>query len=230
MKGREEGKEGRREETRHRIRNTETKSGFLILTFLIPFIYITPNFDFIFLLNFLNFNWCILDLQFNFDSKFYFSLKFFLLLLFLIFIVLIYINILIVNFQSLYFLNNHFNLLSSSWNSISISSFFIQTSCIDFVYEEGCPDYSGKSQQAGEGENYSAACTETCCCIIITPECSGLKPQQSFIIAHDFCVSEFIQGTVGELGSTPLDLGPQLEDWRLAPGIIWRLIYSQVWH
>ena len=60
MKGREEGKkggrergregekEGRREETRHRIRNTETKSGFLILTFLIHFIYITPNFDFIF--------------------------------------------------------------------------------------------------------------------------------------------------------------------------------------
>lgn len=144
-------------------------------------------------------------------------LKLFLLLLFLIFVVLIYINIFIVNFQSLHFLNNHFNLLSSSWNSISISSFFIQTSCIDFVYEEGCPDDSGKSQQAGEGENDSA---ETCCCIIITPECSGLKPQQSFIIAHDFCMSEFIQGTVGELGSTPLGLGPQLEDWRLAPGII----------
>ena len=87
-----------------------------------------------------------------------------------------------------------------------------------------------ESQQAGEVGKLPRCLTEICCCIIITPEWTGWKPQESFILGHDSCGSKFTQGTPGELVSSPLGLGPQLEVWSLAPGIIQRLVYSPIWH
>lgn len=85
----------------------------------------------------------------------------------------------------------------------------------------------GKASKCERWHNYSAASSVIWCIIITIPKCRGLKQLFSLTISM---VQEFIQGTTGQLCLVHYGWGLSWKLQRLEPGVIWKLVHSQVWH